>query len=70
MIHSGLKAFKAIATEKSMPQAIGPASPPCPILKAHHSWRNGWKDADTELLELARHNRIVAEGREDKYSDT
>ena len=41
-----------------------------PILKAHHSWRNGWKDADTELLELARHNRIVADGREDKYADT
>jgi hypothetical protein len=25
-------------------------------LKAHHSWRNGWKDADTELLELVQGN--------------
>ena len=24
---------------------------------AHHCWRVGWEDADTEVLELARHNR-------------
>jgi hypothetical protein len=37
---------------------------------AHHCWRVGWEDADTEVLELARHNRVIAEGREDDYSDT
>jgi len=37
---------------------------------AHHCWRVGWEDADTEVLELARHNQAIAEGREDDYSDT
>jgi hypothetical protein len=37
---------------------------------AHHCWRVGWKDADTELLELARHNKAIAEGREDDYTYT
>ena len=37
---------------------------------AHHCWRTGWEGADTELLESARHNRILAEGREDDYADT
>jgi len=38
--------------------------------QAHHCWRVGWEDADTELLESSRHSRIVAEGREDDYRDT
>jgi hypothetical protein len=37
---------------------------------AHHCWRVGWEDADTEMLELARHKQAVAEGREDDYPDT
>jgi hypothetical protein len=37
---------------------------------AHHCWRVGWEDADTEMLELARHKQALAEGREDNYSDT
>ena len=37
---------------------------------AHHCWRVGWEDADTEMLELARHNHAIAEGREDDFSDT
>lgn len=37
---------------------------------ATHSWRCGWEDADTELLELARHRRVLAEGQEDDYSET
>ena len=28
------------------------------------------EDADTELLESARHNRVVEEDREDDYADT
>lgn len=30
---------------------------------AHHCWRVGWEDADTEMLELARHNHAIAEGQ-------
>jgi hypothetical protein len=37
---------------------------------AHHCWRCGWEDADTEALELDRHRRVHAEGREDDYADT
>ena len=32
---------------------------------AHHCWRCGWEDADTEALESARHKKVLAEGRED-----
>ncbi len=34
-----------------------------------HCWRVGWEDGDTEMLELARHNHGIAEGREDDLSD-
>jgi hypothetical protein len=37
---------------------------------AHHCWRVGWEDADTEVLEPARHKQAIAEGGEDDYSDT
>ncbi len=37
---------------------------------AHPSRRAGWEDADTELLEEARHRRWVQEGREDGYLGT
>lgn len=37
---------------------------------AHPSWRAGWEDADTELLEEARHQRWLEEGREDSYLGT
>jgi hypothetical protein len=29
---------------------------------AHHCWRCGWEDADTEALELDRHKRVDAGG--------
>lgn len=29
-----------------------------------------WEDADTEMLELARHRKVLAEGREDDYLET
>lgn len=38
--------------------------------EAHHCWRCGWDDADTEMLELARHRKALAEGREDDYPET
>jgi hypothetical protein len=28
---------------------------------AHHCWRVGWEDADTEMLELARHRKALEE---------
>ena len=37
---------------------------------AHHCWRCGWEDADTEALELDRHKRVLAEGGEDDYAET
>lgn len=37
---------------------------------AHHCWRVGWDDADTELLESVRHKRVLAEGGEDAFPGT
>ena len=37
---------------------------------AHSCWRCGWDDADTELLESARHRQAMEEGREDGYAGT
>ena len=37
---------------------------------AHHCWRCGWEDADTEALELDRHKRVLADGGEDNYAET
>ncbi len=37
---------------------------------AHHCWRVGWEDADTEMLEHVRHKKVIVEGREDDYPDT
>jgi hypothetical protein len=37
---------------------------------AHHCWRCGWEDADTEALESARHKKVLAEGGEDRFEDT
>ena len=31
-------------------------------LTATHCWRVGWEDANTELSECARQNRLIAEG--------
>jgi len=30
----------------------------------------GWEDADTEVLELDRHKRVLADGGEDDYAET
>ena len=37
---------------------------------AHACWRCGWDDADTEMIESARHCRAMEEGREDGYAGT
>ena len=36
----------------------------------HPSWRAGWNDADTELLEQARHRCWLQQGREDNFPGT
>jgi hypothetical protein len=71
MIHSGLASLeghwdrtKYAAGYRARFSSI-PAS-----AAAHHCWRVGWEDADTEVLELARHKQAIAEGREDAYSET
>lgn len=35
-----------------------------------HSWRCGWEDADVELLESARHQRVLADGGKDDFEET
>ncbi len=37
---------------------------------AHPSWRSGWNNADTELLEQACHGSRLEEGKEDDYPGT
>ena len=37
---------------------------------APHSWQCGWEDADTDLRESARHNRVVTAGRTDDYGES
>jgi hypothetical protein len=64
MIHPALEALK---TWKPIEYVAGYrarlAAIPIPQ-DAHHSWQCGWEDADTEALELARHDSVLAEGRE------
>jgi hypothetical protein len=70
MIHPGLAAL-----EKGEPieyaagyRARLAAIPDLEI--AHHCWRCGWEDADTEALELDRHKRVLADGGEDAYAES
>jgi hypothetical protein len=35
---------------------------------AHHCWRVGWEDANTKILELARHNKAIAESGSLRYA--
>jgi hypothetical protein len=37
---------------------------------APHSWQCGWEDADTDLRESARHDRVVTTGRTDDYGES
>jgi hypothetical protein len=39
-------------------------------LTATHCWRVGWEDANTELSESARQNRLIAEGRGGEFTET
>jgi hypothetical protein len=71
MIHSGLEALQGHWDKEEYAAGYRARFSAIPDSEeAHPCWRNGWEDADTELLESARHNRILAEGREDEYADT
>ena len=37
---------------------------------ASHSYRFGWEDADTEMLETERHRKALVEGKEDDFGST
>jgi hypothetical protein len=39
-------------------------------LTATHCWRVGWEDANTELSESARRNRVIAGGGEFEFTET
>jgi hypothetical protein len=70
MIHPGLAGLKKWETTEYAAgyRARLSAIPDSDV--AHHCWRVGWEDADTEMLESARHKRVLAEGTEDNYSET
>ena len=70
MIHPGLAALEKWDTIEYAAgyRARLAAIPDSKI--AHHCWRCGWEDADTESLELDRHKRVLADGREDDYAET
>jgi hypothetical protein len=71
MIHSRLEALNGHWDKEEYAAGYRARFSAIPDSEAvHHCWRTGWEDADTELLESARHNRILAEGREDDYADT
>jgi hypothetical protein len=71
MIHSRLEALNGLWDKEEYAAGYRARSSAIPDSEAaHHCWRTGWEGADTELLESARHNRILAEGREDDYADT
>ena len=71
MIHPGLEALKGQWDKEEYAAGYRARLTAIPDFEgAHHCWRVGWEDADTEVLEMARHNQAIAEGREDDYSDT
>ena len=71
MIHPGLEALKGHWDKDEYAAGYRARLTAIPDFDgAHHCWRVGWEDADTEMLELARHNHAIAEGREDDYPDT
>jgi len=70
MIHPGLAALKYWDREEYAAGYRARFSDLPDYEAAHHCWRCGWEDADTEALESARHKQALAEGREDHFEDT
>lgn len=70
MIHPGLGGLQKWLTDE---YAAGYRARMSGIPKtetAHHCWQVGWEDADTELLESLRHNKIIADGGVDDFAET
>jgi hypothetical protein len=64
MIHSGLEALQGHWDKEEYAAGYRARFSAIPDSEeAHPCWRTGWEDADTKLLESARHSRIVQEGR-------
>ena len=70
MIHPGLAALKHWDKEEYAAGYRARFSEIPDSETAHHCWRCGWEDADTEALESARHKQASAEGREYQFEDT
>jgi hypothetical protein len=71
MVHPGLAALNGHWDKAEYAAGYRARLSPIPDSDgAHHCWRVGWEDADTEILGLARHNQAIAEGREDDFPDT
>ena len=70
MIHPGLATLKDWNREEYAAGYRARFSEIPVFEDAHHCWRCGWEDADTEALESARHNQALEEGREDHFEST
>jgi hypothetical protein len=71
MIHPGLEALKGHWDKDEYAAGYQARLTAIPDFDgAHPCWRVGWDDADTEKLELARHNQAIAEGGEDEFPGT
>ena len=70
MIHPGLAALKHWDKEEYAAGYRARFSEIPDSETAHRCWRFRWEDADTEALESARHKKVLAEGKEDRFGDT
>lgn len=68
MVHPGLAALKHWDREKYATGYFARFTEIPVSETAHHCWRCGWKDADTEALESARHKRALAEDRQFSFA--
>jgi hypothetical protein len=71
MIHPGLAAFNELWNKDEYAAGYRARLTATPDFDgAHHCWRVGCEDADTEMRALARHRKTQAEGGEDDYPET
>ncbi len=65
-IHPGLATWSSVEYAEGLRARF--AEIPMPD-DATHSYRCGWEDGDTKLLESAQHKRAIAEGKEDDFPE-
>jgi hypothetical protein len=70
MIHPGFEALKGHWDKEEYAAGYRRALLPSRTLKEHITAGALVGKMPIQVLELARHNRVIAEGREDDYSDT